>query len=288
MDDIQESLLGDTQPVSRHSMGMGKLSDPSIVFVRQFRWTLGSKVLDEHFVKNVKFDFKSQTLHLEAYEVVCNDTINIHDWLESDLSKETLFFTTYDGCGHPIYTYEISDIALESDTAVYDYAASDEVTRKLSLTYGNIKRIFHSKGNKDVIYKKKFDWTMSVDNGVAKKVKLVSRPNLTIEETEINFLNAKTWIPGKANWQDLCVELDRQSRCLLQPLMNGKDRSVQLNLLDGCGDVLETWHLKNVRVSKMKDEEEKVHLTLKYDEVRYESASKPEVSTVINTEVPHV
>jgi hypothetical protein len=59
-------------------------------------------------------------------------------------------------------------------------------------------------------------------------------------------------------------------------------------LLDGCGDLLETWHLKNVRVSKMKDEEEKVQLTLKYDEVRYESAYKPEVSTVMNTEAPHV
>lgn len=285
MDDIQESLLGDTQPVPRQNMGLGKLGDPTIVFVRQFRWTLGSKILDEHFIKNAKFDFKNQKVYFEAYEIVHKNAINIHDWLESDLSKETLFFTTYDGCGVPIYTYELSNLSIESDTAVYDYSKSDEVTRMVTVSYEDIKNVFHSK--KKEIYKKRFEWKMSVDGGESVKIKITQRPTLNIEETQINFLNAKTWIPGKANWQDIHVELDQSSRCLLQPLISKDSSKVQLHLFDLCGNLLETWHLKNVRVFKM-SESEKICLTLKYDEVGYESAQKAEVSTIADHGGPNV
>lgn len=286
MDDIQESLLGDTQPVPRQNMGLGKLGDPTIVFVRQFRWTLSSKILDEHFIKNVKFDFKNQKVYFEAYEIVHKNAINIHDWLESDLSKETLFFTTYDGCGMPIYTYELSSLIIESDTAVYDYSKSDEVTRMIIVSYEDIKNVFHSK--KKEVYKKRFDWKMSVDGGEPVKIKITQRPKLNVEETEINFLNVKTWIPGKANWEDIHVELDQSSRCLLHPLISKDSSKVQLHLFDLCGNLLETWFLKNVRVFKMLEVSEKICLTLKYDEVSYESAHKAEVSTVTDHGGPNV
>jgi hypothetical protein len=62
-------------------------------------------------------------------------------------------------------------------------------------------------------FKRKYRWTFRVDNiggnpqlGVGGQyVKVANRPQLEVEETEINFLNGKTWIPGKATFQQLSV-----------------------------------------------------------------------------------
>jgi hypothetical protein len=59
-------------------------------------------------------------------------------------------------------------------------------------------------GTASNIFKRKFRWTMEFENVCvsgnnigASFVKSANRPSLTIEETEINFLNGKMWIPGK-------------------------------------------------------------------------------------------
>jgi hypothetical protein len=59
-------------------------------------------------------------------------------------------------------------------------------------------------GTADNIFKRKFRWTMEFQNicGLGRNiassfVKAANRPSLTIEETEINYLNGKMWIPGK-------------------------------------------------------------------------------------------
>ena len=58
-------------------------------------------------------------------------------------------------------------------------------------------------GTAENIFKRKFRWTMEFFNvcqafNIAPSfVKAANRPSLTIEETEINFLNGKMWIPGK-------------------------------------------------------------------------------------------
>ena len=58
-------------------------------------------------------------------------------------------------------------------------------------------------GTADNIFKRKFRWTMEFFNVCRQKyiapsfVKAANRPSLTIEETEINYLNGKMWIPGK-------------------------------------------------------------------------------------------
>ncbi|MCI0560364.1 MAG: hypothetical protein MN733_17910, partial [Nitrososphaera sp.] len=36
-------------------------------------------------------------------------------------------------------------------------------------------------------------------------VKMAARPDLSIEETELNFLNSKTWITGKPSWEQISV-----------------------------------------------------------------------------------
>lgn len=60
-------------------------------------------------------------------------------------------------------------------------------------------------GYNSSVFKRKFRWTMSFENvcyiGLnipASFVKAANRPSMTIEEQEINFLNGKMWIPGKA------------------------------------------------------------------------------------------
>ena len=62
-----------------------------------------------------------------------------------------------------------------------------------------------------MIFKRKFRWTFEVTdicgNGSipANFVKVANRPQLDIEETEINFLNGKTYIPGKGTWETITV-----------------------------------------------------------------------------------
>lgn len=65
-------------------------------------------------------------------------------------------------------------------------------------------------GGADAIFKRKYRWMFSIDTdcqgSIAPQfVKLASRPNLTIEETEINFLHGKMWIPGKGSWETITV-----------------------------------------------------------------------------------
>ena len=66
-------------------------------------------------------------------------------------------------------------------------------------------------GDGKIIHKRKFRWTFEVlrrpngRNVPASFVKVAARPNLNIEETEINFLNAKRFLPGKGTWETITV-----------------------------------------------------------------------------------
>lgn len=66
-------------------------------------------------------------------------------------------------------------------------------------------------GDGKIIHKRKFRWTFEVlrepngRNVPASFVKVAARPNLNIEETEINFLNAKRFLPGKGTWETMTV-----------------------------------------------------------------------------------
>ena len=66
-------------------------------------------------------------------------------------------------------------------------------------------------GDPALVIKRKFRWTFTVNNICGGQsipesfVKSAARPNLDIDETELNFMNAKDWIPGKAAWQTIEV-----------------------------------------------------------------------------------
>ncbi len=160
-------------------------------------------------------------------------------------------------------------------------------------------------GFDNTVFKRKFRYTFELFNICGAQrverwyVKLASRPNLSIEETEINFLNAKTWIPGKAAWESITVTyIDVANTFDLQPLYNWLaavydfSDPIQLNqgsrradytaqavirTVDGCGQELEEWVLNDVwptgvnfgDLDYASSDEVTIELTLRYSDVSY-------------------
>lgn len=163
-------------------------------------------------------------------------------------------------------------------------------------------------GFKNIVFKRKFRFTFTINNicGDAGKiipehfVKVASRPNLAIEETELNFLNAKTWIPGKAAWETITVTYIDVATLDNKPLfdwlasvynftdpirlqMGGKRSDYSgtgvLKMWDGCGVLLETWVMDDLWPTSVNfgdldyaaSDEATIELTLRYSSVAYKA-----------------
>ena len=125
----------------------------------------------------------------------------------------------------------------------------------------------------DLVFKRKYRWTLEIRGLCVGDippfyVKTAARPSLTIDETEINFLHGKTWIPGKGTWESLNVTYydvkgnPNQSNLWswLASVYNFTDpigihqastaRGYAglgvLKLFDGCGTIMEEWNLHHV------------------------------------------
>jgi len=167
--------------------------------------------------------------------------------------------------------------------------------------------------NPDIVFKRKYRWTFEIIPYCKNKaiptyfVKLASRPNLTIEETEINYLNGKMWIPGKGTWETITVTFYdmsdggvgitslyswlattydftdpiglKQSSKIGTPNSGGYSADGYLNLFDGCGTNMETWILSNMfpqavnfgELDYSSSEEVTIEVTLRYAECQYEN-----------------
>jgi hypothetical protein len=163
----------------------------------------------------------------------------------------------------------------------------------------------------NLVFKRKYRWTFQVVTNAGDKideyfVKLASRPNVTIEETEINFLNGKMYIPGKATWETITVtyydignagkgivglytwlanvydftnptKLQQSSKRGISGSGGGYAAEGLLNLYDGCGNSMETWKLFGLwpqainfgELDYSSSEEVTIELTLRYDKVLY-------------------
>ena len=175
-------------------------------------------------------------------------------------------------------------------------------------------------GSNQIIHKRKFRWTFEVlRNGVgddgrvsrgvpASFVKVAARPNLNIEETEVNFLNAKRFLPGKGTWETVTVTYydvagdDVASNIGLWDWLasvydytgagetfnpNVRQSSKRecysgtgvLLLYDGCGNALEKWSMidcwpQSINFGDLdysSSEEVTIEVTLRYSGVSYES-----------------
>lgn len=156
-------------------------------------------------------------------------------------------------------------------------------------------------GQPNMIIKRKFRWTLAITtpcgNIPAYPCKNAARPNLEVEETEINFLNATTWVPGKAKWQPISVTYLDVASSDMQGLFNwiatvynfqdsvnlqmseksGWNGTATLMMYDGCGTPLESWTLGSVfpqsinfgEVAYETNEFCTIDLTLRYSEVFY-------------------
>src|SRR5579859_3720609 len=90
-------------------------------------------------------------------------------------------------------------------------------------------------------FKRKFRWTLTIapkcaSGGFAGNtfvgpnfVKVAARPNYDIEETELNFLNAKTWIAGKLTWQSISATFIDANAQEIQNLYSWIGQYAQLN-----------------------------------------------------------
>ena len=166
-------------------------------------------------------------------------------------------------------------------------------------------------GDRNLSIKRKNRWTFTIipycgiGIGLAKSIigpnfiKTASRPNFEIEEIELNYMNAKTWIQGKLSWQTITVSyIDAgakeiaalykwigQSAALNDPInfwqgSNFNDYAAEaiLTMYDGCGNAMEAWQLSNVwptsvnfgELDQSSSEEAMIELTLRYDKVCYQ------------------
>ncbi len=273
------------------NMGIGSLGNPDTVFVRKFRWTLegrdfdGKTTLDEHWFKTVEVDFSRSQLNFQVYEIILKgmEDLQIQAWLDKEShDTEVLVLTTYDGCGNALYAYTFFAPVVVKDTMSFDYASSEESIRYISVKFEDYTRVFLAGGDGKAVgpIKKRYLWKLRMKEGPAINVKLThGRPHLSIEETEINHMNAKLWIPGKTAWQPLQVTLpaDHHDSGICESLIEhetGLDLYLDLYTMDG-STLLETWVLKDAWAQGIRGGEEmRPRLTLRYGAVEYINAKE--------------
>ena len=135
-------------------------------------------------------------------------------------------------------------------------------------------------GAPNIILKRKFRYTFEIytrsGHHIPKNyVKLAARPQLDLDEVELNYLNGVTWVPGKGRWQPITVtyvdvagngehsefydlynwiatvynftgksgdlEGSNPLENLDQSEKDGWAGVAALEMLDGCGNTLERW-----------------------------------------------
>ena len=110
--------------------------------------------------------------------------------------------------------------------------------------------------------KRQFRWVLAIEGIDAFIIKTASRPNISIEEVEIPYINHKRFIAGKASFETLSVTLhDPIAPSGAQQVMewvrthfesvSGRagyadfyKRDVQLKMLDPIGTDVELWDIK--------------------------------------------
>ena len=150
-----------------------------------------------------------------------------------------------------------------------------------------------------IVFKRKFRWTVEGELPGGKLeplfVKVTARP--IIEETEINFLSAKTWIPGKAaGWEAMTItawELENNAKfwSVIQSAFDEnpvecppeKYSKFIFKLYDGCGCLMESWEISEAYVSKFNfveldyssTELTDVEMVIRYKKVVYNNGLEP-------------
>lgn len=159
-------------------------------------------------------------------------------------------------------------------------------------------------GSPNIIIKRKFRWLMEISTPCgfvpAHFCKTAARPNLDIDEVELNFLNGVTWLPGKGKWQPITVSYYDVADSSMSGLLSwiatvydftdpvnmkmsekaGWAGTALLTMLDGCGKPLEYWLLEDCFPQSVNwgdldmgsTDLCELELTIRYGKVSYRSA----------------
>ena len=139
--------------------------------------------------------------------------------------------------------------------------------------------------------KRKNRWVFAIEGIDAFILKTASRPSFSIQEQEINYINAKRYIAGKTSFESINVTLhDPIAPSGAQQVMewirthyesvSGRagyadfyKRDCQLKMLDPVGTVVELWDIKGAFLTQAGfgdlsydgDEPQEISLTLRFD-----------------------
>lgn len=134
-------------------------------------------------------------------------------------------------------------------------------------------------------------YIMQIDGIPAYLIKTANRPSITFEEVELNHMNVKRWVKGKATWESLEITLyDPVVPSAAQAVMEwvrlshesvtGRDgysdfykKDITFNVLGPVGDVVEEWTLKGafIQAANFNDldfassDPVEISVTLRYD-----------------------
>jgi len=111
---------------------------------RTFRFLIEPKSHPDlrYMAKRVAINYYAKTIEMELYE---HPNFQTHDYLlylaDSQNKNHELTLTAFDGCGIKLYLLHFKGVEPEDHRVEYDYAKSDVLTHKLTLTYDEMKRI---------------------------------------------------------------------------------------------------------------------------------------------------
>jgi hypothetical protein len=139
--------------------------------------------------------------------------------------------------------------------------------------------------------KRQFRWVMAIEGIDAFIIKTATRPNISIEEVEIPYINHKRYIAGKSTFETLSVTLhDPIAPSGAQQVMewirthfesvSGRagyadfyKRDIQLKMLDPVGTVVELWDVRGAFLTAADfgsldysaSDPSEISLTIRYD-----------------------
>jgi hypothetical protein len=148
------------------------------------------------------------------------------------------------------------------------------------------------------IYKKKFQWTAEWRDARTWQliappapVKIDSRPSLSMEVLEVDYLKSSFYIPGKAEWQESRMTywdfdktdggalffrwVSEQYKASDQPqLWTSELACVILRLHDGSFETIEEWYLDNAVITALDfgsvyGDESELNVAIKYRDADY-------------------
>lgn len=130
-------------------------------------------------------------------------------------------------------------------------------------------------GNSDVCFKRKFRWLFLIPSVSGAEIGMLppergARPSVTIKENEAQHLNEIIYFPSKPDWKPINLtlyDLKTNNNPVINWLSNQYNpqtgswnigygevqnpanefkKDAQIQMLDGCGDIIEEWELENV------------------------------------------